>query len=154
MQRLRWAPLVLLLLVSACGGGGSSPKAASGPPLSKAAFIAQADAICKRYEDNLSAQGKALSATSSQQQLSDFVVKQIVPSFRSMIGELRALNPPAADKAKITKMLDDLSTGLDQLESSAKTDVKSALNNEPQGFKDSDAAATAYGFTQCGSSSS
>jgi hypothetical protein len=148
VQRLRWAAFVLFVLVSACGSsGGSSPKAASAPPLSKAAFIAQADAICKQGNDALNSGGPPGSTPVQEK---DFVQKRLMPAFRQELTQLRALHPPTADQAAITKMLDDLQQGLDEFQKNANADIKSAFSKTPQGLKDATAEAKAYGLVTCG----
>jgi hypothetical protein len=149
VQRLRWAAFVLFVLVSACGSsGGSSPKAASAPPLSKAAFIAQADAICKRGNNALNS--VAPPGTSPAQE-KDFMQTRLMPAFRQELTQLRALRPPpTADQAAINKMLDDLQQGLDEFQQNAKADITTAFAKTPQGLKDATAEAKAYGLQTCG----
>ena len=141
MHKSLWAPLVLLLVLSACGSSGKK----SAPPLTKAQFTQQADAICKRHNDELNAAGKQQTSTK------DAIFKAILPSLRAEASEVRALRPPAADRATITKMLDNLESGLDEFEKNAKADPAAALQKEPQGIKDAIDAANAYGLKECGS---
>ena len=44
----------------------------------------------------------------------------VIPLFRKELGSLQALQPPAADRATVKKMLDDLSSGVDQLEAGVR----------------------------------
>jgi hypothetical protein len=138
--------------ISACGSSGNnSGSKASGPPLTKAQFIQQADAICRRGNDKIDAQTSNLAPSVAP---SDFITKTMLPDLRAEVDELRALQPPAADEATITKMLDNLSTGLDQFEKNAKSNPTTALQKPPQALKDAATAATAYGLKECGGSSS
>jgi len=86
------------------------------------------------------------------QQVKDTYANRIIPKLHDEVAQLRALNPPAADRKTISKMLDDLSTGIDQ----AATAIKSLKRTqdlgsltEPPGLKAAGEEATAYGIGQC-----
>jgi hypothetical protein len=81
--RLALPTAAAVLALAACGGsgGGSSP--------SPAEFRQQADAICKKYEQQLD----ALGSPTSMGDLAEFVDKA-VPIIEAGNGELKDLQPP------------------------------------------------------------
>jgi hypothetical protein len=141
------------VLLVGCGSSGSKSGSGSStttPELTKAEFTQQADAICKRYDDALSTASKALGSNPSSARQGDFLLNQAVPNLKKQVDELRALHPPAADAATIKTMLDDLATGVDDLATAVKVNPTKALQQQPAGLAKASAAATAYGFKNCG----
>jgi hypothetical protein len=100
MKRLALV-LPLLLAVTACGG--SDPTSSSG--LSKADYLAKAEALCTKANADI----KALPFPSGVAGFSDFAAK-IVTIADDATSALKALDPPAADKADLdAKVLTPLS---------------------------------------------
>jgi hypothetical protein len=72
-----------ILAMTGCGGGGG------GERLSKAEFVAQADAICRKYEARLDALGQPMNVT----ELRSFADKAL-PIAKDGRDELDDLKPP------------------------------------------------------------
>jgi hypothetical protein len=108
--------LALIAALGACGGSGSSYKG-----LSKADFVNQAEAICTAGNTKIAQVSAQFGSNQPTiEQFRNAYVNQLIPIFHGEVDDLRKLKPPAADRDKITQMLDDLSTGVDQ----AKADVR------------------------------
>ena len=96
---LLFAVLALAAAVAAagCGGGGG------GKPLSKSAFIAKADGICTDANKNIptppaelkNVDPTAASATDAQLKTFGDYLDKLVKLYRSELGDLRKLKPPA-----------------------------------------------------------
>ena len=71
------------LVIAGCGGGGN------GDRLSRAEFVSQADAICRRYEARLEALGQPMNVT----ELRSFADKAL-PIAKDGRRELEDLEPP------------------------------------------------------------
>jgi hypothetical protein len=136
----------LLVTAAACGGTGGS----AAP--SKAAYITRADAICLKA----SRAERALPQPGSNTQLAAYV-KRVYGLERGVVQDVRALQPPAGDRARITAMLDQVDRALafeSDVEAAAATGNQSSINNaQAKGAKFLNRAnvlAARYGFKECG----
>jgi hypothetical protein len=142
------------LITSACiaalalGACGSSYKG-----LSKAEFVKQADALCVKDQAKIDKIGTAVGDNPTLRQVKDTYTDQLIPAYHEQVDHLRELKPPKADRKTISKMLDDLSTGIDQAGDSIAS-LKSLKELDtlgtPAGFAAADKAAKAYGLQKCG----
>ena len=74
------------------------------------------------------------------------------PALDAGVAQLRALKPPTADRKTISKMLDDLSAGLDQSSAEVKSLESTheiASLTEPPALTAASRAAKAYGIGPC-----
>jgi hypothetical protein len=107
---------VLLGLSGAAGCGGddggerSATAATAGP--TRAAFIAEADALCRRTNAQIAATNTRITqinrtATSERQALEDAapLLAETYDAQRASVAELRALEPPAGDEAAVTRIV-------------------------------------------------
>lgn len=143
-SRLTSLACVAALTIGACGSSYTG--------LSKAEFVKQALAICAMSAAKTNQIGKAVGNTATLKQVKDTFALQLVPAFNDEVAQLRALKPPKADRKTISKMLDDLSTGIDQAATAIKS-LKSTKDfgslTEPAGLKMATTEANAYGFGKC-----
>jgi hypothetical protein len=145
MSRLVATVCLAALALGACGGGGYQG-------LSKADFVTQANAICATGQKTLDSIGASVGSSPTLATLQRVYSGQFVAAVREEVSQLRALKPPKADRATISAMLDDLSSGITQF-SAAITSAKSlqavAALKEPSSLAAADKAATSYGLTAC-----
>lgn len=169
-------PAVLLLLAFAgCGGGGSdsSPSTTtqtetvtveSGQPLSKADFIARADAICsaaKEEVDGLDGEIQELSdSASSSSDLAKLagLFRKAADSTQGEVDQIRDLEPPSADQEIINQMLSTVDAEISQINEAAdavENSDEDELNVLGTQIKTTAAKAKGiaqgYGFKVCGS---
>jgi hypothetical protein len=164
LRRLGAALVALLALVAVaagCGGGGSSSGGSStggsteggdGGAPSKAAFIKEADEVCGKAEDELTAEVKAFAKEHniplegekpSEAQQIELFQEVILPNIAKQGEELEALTPPEGDEAKIEDLTGTLESEVAEAE-------------EEDGIGEGALAgatkkARAYGFKTCGS---
>ena len=133
--------------LAACGG--SSYKG-----LSKADFVTRADAICKADNAKFADAAKGIGDNPTLAQVKSLFSDQLLPMFRSEVSELRALKPPKADRAAVKKLLDEVATGADQIESATKkaTTLKELQDLTPPALDQANKDAKAYGLKVCGES--
>ena len=112
-SKLITSACIAALVLAACG---SSYKG-----LSKAEFVKQADAICVANQAETEKLAKAVGDNPTVAEVKDVYADQLMPAFEDQVDELRALKPPEADRETISKMLDDLSAGIDQAGASIAT---------------------------------
>ena len=138
---------VALAGVMLAGCGGSSYKG-----LSKADFITQADAICKKFDDQVNAATQGIDPSADQQKAVDVLQNQLLPAEREQVKELRKLKPPKEDRDTIKKMLDAVDDGVDQADKDLKSDPSKVFADDYDPFKSANEQAQAYGLKECGQS--
>lgn len=143
--------LPLLLLVTACSGGGDGDDDGG-----KAAFITQAEAVCKEANE-----AQAAATVPAAPDAIPAYVRQVVTIASDASAELNALEPPEADAAELDeKFLAPLreQVGLGQAyakqveETAAKGDtaaVLGLLGSAPLETKADLEFLESYGFTEC-----
>jgi len=133
--------LVVGLGVAGCGGG-SATKSTSTAAITKAEFVAKANAICGRADPVLSEAQAKLASLHTEAQIAAVVKGTFVPSIEAQITGIRALGVPAGGQATVTSMLTLVQADLTRLESEptlVATDV----------FADFARVAHPYGLTAC-----
>jgi hypothetical protein len=164
-HKLAGAAITMLVagLAAGCGGGDdndttagaatTTTAAAPTKPLTKAEYIARADAACEAATKRIDAAGTKLQGSAkkprklTQAQIRAFLTQSTVPSYERMLSELRNLTPPTRDRPTIDSFVAELSTAIDALKSNPDTYAKLATNP----FGNANTQAKAYGMKVCGS---
>jgi hypothetical protein len=144
----RFAVVVALAMLAGCGGDDNG----GGERLSRAQFVAQADAICRRYEARLDALGQPMNVA----ELRSFADKAL-PIAREGREELGELNPPEdleetyddwlehGDHAiEIVERLRDAAEDGDQAE------IQEIARDAEETDRESNRLASELRFKQCG----
>lgn len=134
------AVAVAAFAVAGCGDDSDDTDTASGDPLSKEEFIAQADEICETGDAQIEQEALELGTNADADTL---VTTVIVPGTRTQVEQIRALVPPEGDEETINEFLDTFDRGLDELENDPSILVKAKTIAEARQI------ATAYGFNSC-----
>jgi hypothetical protein len=116
---------IAVTMIAALGaaGCGSSSKSSSKstttstPAITKADFLAKANAICKKGNKLNDAAASKLGKSPSKAQITAFVKSTNVPSIQAQITAVRALGAPSGDKATVTKFLDLAQADLNKIKS-------------------------------------
>ncbi len=139
MRRYAGFLTALLLLLPACGG--------SDEHLTKAEFVKQGNAICKKGNDAIDAaiEEKFGDNEPEQKELEAFATDTLVPNVQNQIDDVRALKEPKDDEDEVNAMLDDAEKALDTI---AKD--PSVLTGDEDPFATVNKQLTAYGLTVCG----
>jgi hypothetical protein len=136
------AALVVGLAVG-CGSSNSS-STASTAALSKPAFLAKANAICKQGSQKQQAAQGALGKEPSQAQVTTYVSNSFAPNVQAQIDGVRALGAPSGDQATVTNMLDIAQADLDKVKSNP-----ALLTGNTDQFANFAKLAHPYGLTAC-----
>ncbi|HEV7586389.1 MAG TPA: hypothetical protein VGO14_11480 [Solirubrobacteraceae bacterium] len=110
-RRVGWIAIGLLLVagvaVAGCGGGGSSStkSTTAAAAITKAQFVAKANAICTTGNGPILAAGAQLASRPSPSQVVSIVRHVYVPSVESELASIKALGVPAGEEAIFAKML-------------------------------------------------
>ena len=128
------------LIAAGCGSSNSSTTTTS---LTKAEFLAKANAICKAGTAKQTAAQESLGKNPSQAQLQAYVKGVAIPTIQSQINAVRALGAPAGDEAKVNAMLALAQADLNKI----KTNL--GLISHDNTFANFAAVAHPYGMTSC-----
>jgi hypothetical protein len=144
----------LMIAVCGCGSGGKSAgksaaatkSSAQGPAapasLTKAQFVAKANAICNATNGPLAATAVQLASHPSPAQAARIISGSFIPEIRSQLGKIKALGTPVGGQSTIAAM-DRLLYG----------DIARIVHDPalagPAVFHDFAVVAHGYGLTAC-----
>lgn len=156
MKRKLAAATTLVLVACATAGCGDDDKGSSDDdkPVTKAAFITSADAICKKTDAEITTAAAKLREKSSKtgtlpkQDVVNFFKGTSLPAYDDLVRQLGALTPPAGDQAKVDGLLSTLASAVDTVKADPRKFV-SRTAEDP--FADFNKRAKAYGMKVCGS---
>jgi hypothetical protein len=148
------AVVAAAMLVAGCGGGDDSSSSSS---ISKEEFIAKADAICKKSNEQMEAEifkylrqnrVKGSLRKPSVEDNEKFIVAVLIPNLEREIKELKALGVPSGDEEKIDAMISALEEGLETAKNEPET---VAAGSSDIVFGIASRLAGEYGLETCGS---
>jgi hypothetical protein len=144
MRRASSIALVLVFLLPACGGG-------NGKPLTKAEYASKADAICGKYNEQI-------TAFANPKNLSDLakVADKTLSILDQAIGDLSKLVPPASEKAlsdqwlaQVRNLKDDLQEIRDKAKAGSIQGVQAVVPKATDHNAKSNALASQLGMSVC-----
>jgi hypothetical protein len=138
---------LIAAVAAGCGSSGSS--STSTAALSKAAYVAKANAICKAGQQKQNAAEQALGQNPSQQQLLAYTTGTVIPNVQTQIDQVKALGAPSGDEATVSNFL-----GLAQADlNKVKSDPTILISGKSDPFADFAKVAHPYGLTACAANS-
>ena len=116
------AMLMLGTAIAGCGGSSQSHStptatAAAVTAITKAEFVARANAICGSADPALAEASAKLASRPSNAKLAALVKGTYIPLINTQITQISALGAPPADRAAVGKMLEMVQADLRKLES-------------------------------------
>jgi hypothetical protein len=141
-------------LASGCGGGSDEVSVTTGS-LSKAQFIARADALCRaarnQFDREYIAFGKEhkppASTAGQEAWLSEIIKKILLPSYEPRFEDIGALGAPSGGEEQVSEFLTGFNQRLDEIKAEP-----TELSASPYPFKEVTKLAKAYGLTGCAQS--
>jgi hypothetical protein len=138
--------LAFTLLVAGCGSG-------DGDTLTKAEFVEQADALCRKIDRQQAGEFAAYGRKnakdfnrSPEKGLEKAILELVVPSVRNEIKEVKALGVPEDDEAQVEEFFAEVEAALKK----TGKDPLSIENGRPKNpFFGSFKLGQAYGFNDC-----
>ena len=112
--------------------------------ITKAEFLAKANAICTLGNAQINAAGAKLGKNPSQAQITAFAKSTDVPSMQAQINAIRALGAPSGDQATVTNMLNLAQADLNKVKSNP-----ALLTGNTSPFADFAKIAHPYGLRAC-----
>jgi hypothetical protein len=155
-----FACLAVAAAVAGCGGGGDSTSGggesseASGPAPTKAAFVKEADGICRAADNELNEEvesyaeenGITLGKEPTKAQQEEIYKEVVLPNVGRQGEEIDALTPPEGDEDTVGEIVDALDEGVEEGE-----EDPGQLVEGKSPLADASSKATAYGMKVCGS---
>jgi hypothetical protein len=147
------ATLLLALAAIGCGSSSSSSTTAKAtatvPALTKAQFIAQANAICAQGNKTLTASRTALEKllgghSPTLAQVNAYVTSAFAPAIQGQLNAIKALGPPKGEAVLVAKML---AIAQEDLERVKANPTLLAGSNSP--FASFVKLVHPYGLTKC-----
>ena len=149
------AAAALVVLVAGCGGGDETTagETTSGETvtLTKAEFIKQGDAICKKAGDRSEKEAEEFAQENgftlekaNEEQLEEAVAEVLVSALRDQAEELNALGAPEGDEDQVEEIIVSLEGAADEVEDDP------GVVFEEKVFKEPNELAQEYGFKVCG----
>jgi hypothetical protein len=134
---------VVALIVAGCGGGDDNSDTTT-VSLTKAEWIAKADAICQQGNQEIgqAAQQQFGNQKPTADEVKQFGVGTALPNTQTQVDKIRALGAPSGDEDEVNKILDTVQADIDK--------AKSAGDVEDSTFADGNALAKQYGLKVCG----
>jgi hypothetical protein len=148
------AILTVGLIAAGCGSSNSS-STTSTTALTKAEFLKQGNAICKKGNQQINKVGhqtfskkKYPNGPPPKSALTKFTTDTAIPTIQTEIDGVKALGAPAGDEAQVKAIVDSAQSALDK----AKADPTVLFQNNPKNdpFAKSNQLANSYGLTACG----
>lgn len=145
-----------LLAVSGCGSSGGDSVTVQTGSLSKAAFIAKADAICKsarteflaKYSGYVSAHKSDITNPQKQEAvLSEVLETLLAPNIEKQIEQIGELGAPSDFAPEVTAFLETLQKRLDEAQ-----EDPAGLTSSATPFKEAEDAAKQAGMNGCAES--
>lgn len=157
-RKLAGAAITMLLagLAAGCGSddGEDANTTPAAPALSKADFIASADAICTAKDEQIEPAaarlrdaGRRAGGRLAVPLVEQFLEKTSLPAYETMLGKLRALTPPKGDEKTIDGYVAALANAIDTVRADTETYAK---NGAPDPFDGANDRARDYGMKVCG----
>jgi hypothetical protein len=137
--------LIVGLGATGCGSsstGSTSTKSTPVAVITKAEFLAKANAICGSADPVLSEAGAKLASSPTRSQVAAIVKGTYVPSVEAQISGIRALGTPAGEQLAVTGMLRLVQSDLSKLKSNPMLVTTDVFGNFAK-------VAHPYGLTAC-----
>jgi hypothetical protein len=143
------ATLTVGLVLVACGSSNDNSTTSTTAALSKAAFLKQGNAICKKGNQQINAAAhKAFpkgSGKPTQAEKTKFAAI-LIPTVQTEIDGVNGLGAPTGDEAKVKAIVVSAQAALDKV----KADPSILFQNSTDPFAKSNKLTNAYGLTTCG----
>ena len=136
--------VVFAAALPAAGCGGSDDNAPT-----KAEFITQADAICKKAHDKFETDFNEAFGDNpqpSQAQLNEFALSTLVPGVQGEIDDISALEPPSGDEAEVNAIIDAVQGGVNKIKADPGV-LSPQVKFDPQ--QKGHQLAKEYGMKEC-----
>jgi len=148
MNRTGTVLAAVLTAALAVAGCGSSSSSSSAPSITKAQFVAKANAICVAGNAVTTKAAMKLGSNPSAAQILAYTKGTLIPTIQGQINAIKALGAPKGDEATVSSFLALAQADLNKLKANPSLIIKGG----PTLFHDFALKAHAYGLTKCAAS--
>lgn len=149
-RRTGTSAVAVVLACAALAWWGAPTAGATRASITKADYLAKADAICAAGTAKLDVALQKLGANPTEKQMTRFVSAVYVPNIAAQLAKIQKLGYPPGDKAQ----LQAISTEARGVLKTIKADPAATLRATTNPWADVAAKQQAYGFTSCGADAS
>jgi hypothetical protein len=134
-------------IAAGCGGGDDNGDTTT-TSLTKAAWIAKADTICKASDaqTNAAAKQRFGNHQPSPDEVKQFVLNTTIPTTQRVLDQIRALGTPTQEGSQAKAVIDSAQSTLDRV----KADPDQLVGSDADPFGQTNRLARAYGLKFCG----
>jgi hypothetical protein len=137
--------IAIALIVAGCGGGGSDSSTAA---LTKAEYLKQANAICKKgQQEREAAVNELAEEVKPGADVGELpkagLVKAIIDPLGNMVDELAALPAPEGDEEQVEEIVEAYEKPVEEIEEEENAAFQGGL------FQEADKKALKYGIEDC-----
>jgi hypothetical protein len=127
-----------------CGSSDDNGDSTTTASLTKAEWIAKADAVCQQgnQQINQAAHQQFANQKPTAADVQQFATGTALPNTQSQVDQIKALGAPSGDEDQVNKILDTVQADIDK--------AKAAGDLEDSTFADGNALARQYGLKVCG----
>jgi hypothetical protein len=130
-------------IATGCGSSDGNSDSTTTASLTKAEWIAKADAICKQGNQEINQATKQFQGKPTQAQFDQFATDTLAPSVQKQVDQIRALSAPGGNEAQVNAILDAAEADVNKVKANP-----SSIQGDP--FADANKLARAYGLKVCG----
>jgi hypothetical protein len=142
--------LAIAVVAAGCGGSDNNDTTAS---LTKAEFVKQGNAICRKgnakiesgFEEFAEEHHLGKHQKPSKQVLEEATETILIPQIKAQVEGIRALGTPEGDEGEVDEILSGAEEGIEE----AEEDPAAFAESESPKFKQTNKKARAYGLTVC-----
>lgn len=153
MGRKFFALFAVLAIAAIAAGCGSSDDNDSTASLSKAEFVKQGNAICRKgnaqiesgFEEFAEKHHLKKNQKPSKEVLEEATETVVIPKVKAQVEGIRALGTPEGDEGEVDEILSGAEEGIEE----AEEDPAAFAESESPKFKEVNKKARAYGLTVC-----
>lgn len=143
---------IAVVAVVGCGGDDSSTETAASP--TKAAFVREADAVCRKAQEEIIKGASKVPIEDVPQARKEAEFKMVstllIPTLEEEVDRLRALGAPAGDEAEIERMLELTEGAIDEAKTEPETYVQGEdYVNGSEHYGEANRLARGYGMKNC-----
>jgi hypothetical protein len=144
----------VLAIAAVAAGCGSSDDSGSTASLSKAQFVKQGNAICRKGNAKIEAEFEEFADDHHLQEnkkpskpvLEEATEEILVPWISNQVEEIRALGTPEGDEGEV----DEILSGAEEAVEEARAEPATFAEGESAKLKEVNKEAREYGLTVCG----
>jgi SpoVK/Ycf46/Vps4 family AAA+-type ATPase len=132
-------------IATGCGSSDDNGDSTTTASLTKAEWIAKADAICRQgnQQINQAAHQQFGNQKPTAAEVQQFTANSLIPNVQSQVDQIQALGASSGEEDQVNKILDTVQADIDK----AKSDPNTISDKT---FADGNALAQQYGLKVCG----